>query len=278
VTVAVTEVPEEAVSSFGILETDRDGRVEGFQEKPKFARSRLASMGVYLFDRDSLIRWLSEDAALPDSRHDFGKDLLPRLVARGEAVYGYRFTSYWQDVGTLDSYYQSNLDFLSDRPPMDLNDPSWVIHTQSADRPPVRFEAGGRADRSLIANGCRVAGEVTRSVLFPGVTVERGAVVRESIVMNDTQVRRGAHLDRAILDKEVMVGEGARVGHGDERVPNVACPEHLASGLVVVGKGARIPAGLTVGRNARIGALVTESGFAADVPAGGVVHGPEPEH
>jgi glucose-1-phosphate adenylyltransferase len=252
--------------------------VIGFQEKPRTSRSRLASMGVYLFDRDSLTRWLIEDAAMPDSHHDFGKDLLPRLVARGEAVYGYRFSSYWQDVGTLDSYYQANLDLLSDRPPLELNDPSWVVHTQSADRPPVRFEAGGGADRSLIANGCRIAGKVERSILFPGVSVGRGAVVRDSIVMNDTAISRGAIVDRAILDKEAVIGEGARVGDGNAQVPNRACPDHLSSGLVVVGKGARLPAGLVVGGNARIGAFVEESDLSANVPAGGVVHGPEPEH
>ena len=115
VTVAVTEVPAESVSSFGILETDPDGCVIGFQEKPRRAASRLASMGVYLFDRDSLVRWLAEDAATAGSGHDFGKDILPRLVARGEPVYAYRFDDYWQDVGTLDSYYQTNLDFLKPR-------------------------------------------------------------------------------------------------------------------------------------------------------------------
>ncbi len=278
VTVAVTEVPAESVSAFGILETDRTGRVTGFLEKPRQATSRLASMGVYLFDRRSLIEWLIEDAEMADSSHDFGKDVLPRLVARGGAVYAYRFRDYWQDVGALDSYYQSNMDLLSDRAPLDLHDPSWLVHTQSASRPPVHFEAGGRAERSLIANGCRVAGTVERSILFPGVVVAPGAVVRDSIVMNDTLVMRDAALDRAILDKEVVVGAGARVGFGEAGTPNQACPEHLADGLLVVGKGARVPEGVTVGRNARIGALVDEDAFSGDVPAGGVVRGPEPEH
>jgi glucose-1-phosphate adenylyltransferase len=278
VTVAVTEVPEEAVSSFGILEAEPNGRVTGFKEKPRRADSRLASMGVYLFDRNRLIDWLTEDADLATSAHDFGKDLLPRLVARGEAVYAYRFRDYWQDVGTLDSYYQTNMDLLSDRPPLDLSDPSWLVHTQSADRPPVRVEWGGSVERSMIANGCRIAGKVIRSVLFPGVVVAPGATVTDSIVMNDTLVLRNVTLDRAVVDKEVVIGEGARVGWGDENTPNQACPEHLSSGLLVVGKGARIPGGITVGRNARIGALVAEREFAADVPAGGVVKGPEPEH
>ncbi len=278
VTVAVTEVPAESVSAFGILETDRTGRVVGFEEKPRLARSRLASMGVYLFDRRALINWLIEDAAVADSRHDFGKDLLPRLVARGGAVYAYRFREYWQDVGALESYFQTNMDLLSDRPPLDLNDPTWLIHTQSADRPPVRFESGGVGERSLIANGCRIAGTVVRSILFPGVVVAPGAVVRDSIVMNDTLVLRDAVLDHAILDKEVVVGQGARVGWGEQMTPNQACPEHLATGLLVVGKGARVPEGITVGRNARIGAFVDENDFPGDVPAGGVVKGQGPEH
>jgi glucose-1-phosphate adenylyltransferase len=278
VTVAVTEVPAESVSSFGILETDRAGRVTGFKEKPRRAESRLASMGVYLFDRDALVRWLAEDAETPDSGHDFGKDILPRLVARGEHVYAYPFTDYWQDVGTLDSYYQTNLEFLGARPPLDLSDPDWVIHTQSADRPPVRIERGARVTRSFVANGCRVAGRVEHSMLFPGVIVEPGAVVRDSIVMHDCVIGRRAVVDHGILDKEVRVGEGAAVGEGDALTPNRACPDHLSSGLLVIGKGARLPRDVHVGRNARIGAYVTERDFGGDVPAGGVVDGPQSMH
>jgi glucose-1-phosphate adenylyltransferase len=278
VTVAVTEVPAESVSSFGILDTDRVGRVTGFREKPEQADSRLASMGIYLFDRDSLVRWLVEDAAMSDSGHDFGKDVLPRLVARGEHVYAHRFKGYWQDVGTLDSYYRTNLDFLSPRPPLDLADPDWVIHTQSADRPPVSFGRGGMAVRSFVANGCRIEGRVENSMLFPSVTVERGAVVRDSIVMHDVVIGRGAVLDHAILDKDVRVGDGALLGHGDSITANRACPDHLSSGLLVVGKGARLPKDIRVGRNARIGAFVTEGDFGGDVPAGGVVDGPQSMH
>jgi glucose-1-phosphate adenylyltransferase len=278
-TVAVTEVPEREVDQFGILETEPNGRVTAFKEKPKGpVGSRLASMGVYLFDRDALIRWLVEDAAMSHSLHDFGKDLLPRLVARNEAVYAYRFPGYWQDVGTLDSYYRANLEFVQPKPPLDLSDPEWVLHTQTADRPPVRVVAGAKVTRSLVANGCSVHGEVVNSVLFPGVVVERGAIVRDSIVMHDTVVASGAELDRAIIDKEVRVGRGAKVGTGDDLTPNRACPEHLSSGLVVVGKQARLPEGLIVGRNARIGAAVAAADFTASVPAGGVVDGPESMH
>jgi glucose-1-phosphate adenylyltransferase len=278
VTVAVTEVPAEDVSSFGIVEAESDGRVTGFKEKPRTATSRLASMGVYLFDRDALVRWLAEDAVMPGSGHDFGKDILPRLVARGERVYVHRFSAYWQDVGTLDSYYDTNIAFLGPKPPLDLADPDWVIHTQSADRPPVRIEHGARVTRSFVANGCRIAGRVEHSMLFPGVIVEPGAVVRDSIVMHDSIIGRHAVVDRGILDKEVRVGEGAVLGEGDAGVPNRACPDHLSSGLLVVGKSARLPRDLRVGRNARIGAYVAERDFSADVPAGGVVDGPQSMH
>ena len=278
VTVAVTEVAPEEISSFGILETDPRGRVTAFKEKPKQASSRLASMGVYLFDRESLIRWLIEDAGIESSSHDFGKDILPRLVARGDAVYAYRSNEYWQDVGTLDSYYEANMAFLGEHPPLDLSNPDWVVHTQSADRPPVLFEATARVERSLVANGCEVAGHVVRSVLFPGVVVPRGAVVRDSILMHDTLVGRDAIVDRAIVDKHVRIGAGAMVGHGEANVPNRACPDHLASGITLVGKGATLPTGVSIGRNARIGAFVGEDAFANDVPAGGVIDGPESMH
>ena len=278
VTVAVTEVPADAISSFGIIEVDAAGRVVGFQEKPKQSHSRLASMGVYLFERDSLFQWLAEDAEMEHSSHDFGKDLLPRLVARGDRVYAYRFTDYWQDVGTLDSYYESNLAFLEDDPPLQLSGSDWTIHTQSADRPPVRFETGGQVVRSVVANGCVVAGRVVRSVLFPGVVVPAGAEVRDSIVMQDTWVGRDAVVDHAIVDKEVRIGDGASIGSGDASIPNAACPEHLSSGLSVVGKGARIPEGIRIGRNARIGAFVQETDLTDDVPSGGVVDGPQSMH
>jgi glucose-1-phosphate adenylyltransferase len=270
-TVAVSEVPAEQASSFGVLETDAQGRVVGFEEKPRRPRSRLVSMGVYLFSRRMLAEWLAEDASIAESGHDFGKDIVPRLVARGEPVYGYHFRGYWQDVGTLDSYYESNRALLEESPPVNLHDPDWVIHTRSTEMPPVRIERGGRVVRSLVSNGCELAGTVERSVLSPGVVVEAGAVVRDSILMNDTTVCRGAVLDRVILDKEVVVGKGARLGAGEDLTPNRECPEHLSSGLTIVGLGARIPEGLTVGRNCRIAAGAAADDFTGDLPSGSVV-------
>jgi glucose-1-phosphate adenylyltransferase len=270
-TVAVTEVPREQASSFGVLETDPEGRVVGFEEKPRQPRSCLVSMGVYLFSRSLLVRWLREDAGIEASGHDFGRDIGPRLVAGGEPVYAYRFRGYWQDVGTLDSYYESNLALLADRAPIDLHDPTWVIHTRSAEMPPVRLVPGCRVVKSLVSNGCVIAGTVENSVLSPGVVVERGAVVRDSIVMNTSRIGKGAVLDRCVLDKDVRVGAGARLGRGEDLTPNRECPEHLSSGLTVVGKGARLPDGLGVGRNCRIAAGAGEEDFARDLPSGSVV-------
>ena len=153
-----------------------------------------------------------------------------------------------------------------------------MIHTQSADRPPVRFLDEGSSEQSLIANGCQVAGRVVRSVLFPGVMVPRGAEVRDSIVMHDSVIGRDAIVDRAIVDKQVTIGDGARLGAGEASTPNHACPDHLVSGLTLVGKGAQVPEGITIGRNARIGAFVTVEDFTEDVPSGGVVDGPESRH
>ena len=270
-TVAVTEVPLEQASSFGVLEVDERDRVVGFEEKPRNPRSCLVSMGVYVFSRSSLVRWLQEDASILESGHDFGKDIVPRVVARGEAVHAYRFRGYWQDVGTLDSYYDSHLAFLEEQPPINLHDPTWVIHTRSTEKPPVRFQAGSAVTRSLVCNGCEVAGHVERSVLSPGVRVEAGAVVRDSIVMNGVCVGRGAVLDRVIVDKDVRIGDGARVGFGADLTPNCDCPEHLSSGITLVGRGARLPEDITVGRNCRIAAGARGEDFAGDLASGSVV-------
>ena len=276
-TLAVTTVPEADASQFGILELDARGRVVSFEEKPVKPRSRFASMGVYVFRREVLWKALEEDAARSDSSHDFGKDVIPRLLADGTDVFGYPFPHYWQDVGTVDAYYQANMDLLGERPSVDLADPSWVIHTAILDLPPARLGAAAGVERSLVANGARVEGRAVRSVLFPGVVVERDAEVVDSILMNGTRVRPGARIERAILDKQVWVGAGARLG-GGEGPPNQVCPEHLASGLVIVGKGAALPDGIEVGPNVRVDPGTRVEDFPGNVGAGEVVwNAREPE-
>jgi glucose-1-phosphate adenylyltransferase len=271
VTVAATRVPWEVTSQFGIIEADDKGRIVGFEEKPAKARSNLVSMGVYAWRAEALAAWLIQDAGLTDSRHDFGKDIVPGMIPSGRA-YAYLSEDYWQDIGTLDAYFEANLDLLSPRPKLNLFDPDWKIHTPSAERPPVKFGPGGSASRSLIANGCIVLGRVERSVLFPGVFVGPDATVVDSIVMNDTRIEAKAHVNRVILDKSIQVGEGASIGWGESTSPNTAFPQLLHSGLTVVGKNARIPAQVRVGRNCCLAADIRDSDFnGSEIPCGSIV-------
>ena len=156
----------------------------------------------------ALRRWLSEDL------RDFGGNVVPAMLDGGARVFGYRFSGYWQDVGTIQSYWEANLALLEDRPELDLYDPDWIIHTRSEERAPAKVGATAQIHRSLISHGCVIDGTVVNSVLSPGVRVDVGAVVRDSIVMFDSVIRSGAVVDRAILDKEVVVGQGAIVGEG----------------------------------------------------------------
>ena len=274
VTIAATVVPVEDTNQYGILELDSRGRVLSFIEKPKEARSQLASMGVYVFRRDVLWQALEEDAAVESSNHDFGRDVIPRLLAKGADVYGFPFPQYWQDVGTIDAFYAANLDLLSDRPTIDFSDADWVIHTAILDLPAVRLGQDAAVERSLVANGARVEGRVVRSVIFPGVVVEKNAEVVDSILMNDTRVLPGGRVERAILDKQVWVGQGARVEGGIGGRPNTVCAEHLHGGLALVGKGATLPEGVRVGPNARVDPDVVPEDFDGDVGPGEVVWNP----
>jgi glucose-1-phosphate adenylyltransferase len=256
VTIAVRRVPLAEASRMGILAVDETGRVSEFQEKPKQPRSDLASMGVYVFSKRALHRWLDE------ARPDFGGDVIPAMLDGGARVFGYRFEGYWQDVGTIHSYWEANMALLEDRPQLDLYDREWLIHTRSEERAPAKIGATAQVHRSLVSHGCQVDGMVVNSVLSPGVVVGVGAVVRDSILMFDTVVRPGAVIDRAILDKEVTVGPGGIGGAGaDLAVPNRLNPTHLTTGITIVGKRAVIPRGVRIGRNVRIDPDVRSSDF-----------------
>jgi glucose-1-phosphate adenylyltransferase len=256
VTIAVRRVPLAEASRMGILALDENDRIVEWQEKPKQPKSDLASMGVYVFSKRSLRRWLSEDL------HDFGRDIIPAMLDGGARVFGYRFDGYWQDVGTIQSYWEANMALLQDAPELDLYDKEWLIHTRSEERAPARIGPTAQVHRSLVSHGCLINGSVVNSVLSPGVRVEVGAVVRDSIVMFDSVIRAGAVVDRAILDKEVVVGQGSIVGDGiDYDTPNRREPERLNTGITVVGKRTVIPRGTRIGRNVRIGGGVRTSDF-----------------
>ncbi len=268
-TVAVMEVPLEETDRFGIMTIDENDRVIEFTEKPKGRdKGNLASMGIYVFNTDILIRRLSEGG--PEKpRIDFGKDVIPAMVAE-DRVFAHRFKGYWVDVGTIQSYWETSMQLLDPSLDFDLFDPNWLIRTRSEERPPAKIGPQAKVTQSIICNGCTIRGTVIHSVLSPGVYVSPGAVVRDSVVMNDTWIGPGAVLDRVIIDKKVVVGAGARVGFGDDlTVPNRKQPDKLNCGVTVVGKAAHIPAGITVGRNVIINADRDAEDFpAGDVPSG----------
>ncbi len=231
-----------------------------WQEKPKVPKSDLASMGVYVFSKRALVRWLADD------RRDFGGDVIPAMLAGDARVFGYRFEGYWQDVGTIQSYWEANMALLDDHPELDLYDREWLIHTRSEERAPAKVGPTAQVHRSMISHGCVINGTVVNSVLSPGVRVDVGAVVRDSIVMFDTVIRTGAVVDRAILDKEIVVGQGALVGDGpDFDTPNRQEPGRLNTGITVVGKQSVIPRGTRLGRNVKVGERVRSTDFPAKV-------------
>jgi glucose-1-phosphate adenylyltransferase len=267
-TVAVMTVPIEEAHRFGIMTLADDGRVVNFVEKPKQPEANLVSMGIYVFNKEILLRRLLEGAQDTQTQHDFGRNIVPRMVTE-DRVFGYRFAGYWQDVGTVHSYWEANMDLLASPPELDLYDSEWPIYTRSEERSAAKVVRGSVVQRSLICHGCIIEGTVERSILSPGVRVGRGAVIRDSVVMTDTDVGEGAILDRVIVDKRVRVGAGARLGAGDGSAPNREQPERLNTGLTVVGKGAFVPPGAVVGRNVIIGPAVTTEDYPGYEVAGG---------
>lgn len=256
VTIAVRRVPLSDATRMGILALDETDRVVDFSEKPKQPKSDLASMGVYVFSKRALRRWLREDLL------DFGANVIPAMLETDARVFGYRFDGYWQDVGTIQAYWETSLELLDDNPALDLYDREWLIHTRSEERASAKIGPTAQVHRSLISHGCVINGTVVNSILSPGVRVDVGAVVRDSIVMFDSVIRSGAVVDRSILDKEVVVGQGAIVGDGpDFDTPNRLEPTRLNTGITVVGKQAVVPRGARIGRNVKIGAEVRSSDY-----------------
>lgn len=270
-TVAVMHVRPDEVHRFGIMSVDSQNRITKFTEKPKQSESTLASMGIYVFNTEFMLQRLEEDAQDDSSAHDFGKSIIPKMVAN-DKVFAYPFEGYWVDVGTIDAYWSTSLDLLAEQPALDLNDTDWVIHTRSEERPPVKFGPRSDVHNSLLSNGCVIDGRVINSVLSPGVRVERGAIVRDSVIMNDATIRSGAQIDRCVLDKDAAVGTHAQVGAGDDNAPNQLEPDKLYTGITIVGKGAQVPDGAIVGRNCRIDSNVTADDWQQrELPSGTTV-------
>ena len=216
VSIAVLEVPWEEASNFGIMQTNEEGRVVEFQEKPDEPQSNLASMGVYVFNWQILKKYLHLDENNPDSSNDFGKDVIPLMLRENLQVNAYPFKGYWKDVGTVDSFWEANMDFLSDNPPLNLYDRRWQIYTVNPNQPPHYISHRALVYDSMINEGCLVFGEVRHSILSPGVLVEEGAVIKESIIMSNVKIGKGARVEKAIIGEETWVGEGCRISSAEE--------------------------------------------------------------
>lgn len=255
-TICVITVPLDEASRYGILEADDDSRVTRFVEKPANPPSNLASMGVYVFTYSVLEKLLSEDHDKTDSSHDFGKDIIPRMIADKMNVFAYSYGGYWIDVGTIDAYWEAHMDLLASPPSINLNDRTWVIHTKSEERPPAQIASGATIRNSLITHGVTISegAVVERSVLSPGTFIGPNAIVRESIILTDTYIEAGAVVERCILDKIVVVGHNARVGSvSDVGELNITC----------VGKDTHVPAGYTVGAGSILGTDLRLEDFAS---------------
>jgi glucose-1-phosphate adenylyltransferase len=262
-TMATISVSPQEAPRFGIVGMAPDYRVTSFVEKPKNPPSNRANMGVYLFNLETLDRVLWQDHHNTQSTHDFGKDILPRMVVDGERVFAFPYTGYWVDVGTINSYWQAQMDLLLDKSLLDLNDRSWIIHTRTEERPPAWVARGAIVNDSLISDGCEIAPGscIERSVLSPGVRVQGGAVVRESILLTDVTIEAGAVVERAIVDKRARVSRNSRVGSVETDTDII---------LTMIGKNSTLTPGMIIEPGAVIGTDVTPSDFESDIVESGV--------
>jgi glucose-1-phosphate adenylyltransferase len=265
ITIGMMVVPESQIHQFGAGITNDEGRIVEWEEKPKAARTNLASMGIYVFNYEYLVKLLTEDKAMVD----FGMHLVPKAIAR-DNVFAYPFEGYWRDVGTIQAYWEANMDLLKDDP--EISPEAWGIRPNLeseqllADRIPARIAAGSRVSRSMISAGCVIEGEVVNSVLSPGVMVGPGCRVLDSIILHDCVIEEGATVDLAIMDKRVRIGKGAVVGNGDNKnIPNSRYPDHLYTGITLLGKEVEVPSGTVIGRNCIINPWCKQNCFKDNV-------------
>ena len=211
-TIAVRPVPMKEASRFGIMNADADGRIIEFEEKPKKPKSNLASMGIYIFSWKLMRKMLVDDMNNPESDHDFGKDIIPKMLADKKKLFAYEFKGYWKDVGTIDSLWEANMDLLETKNELDLNDSSWLIYTEDVSTLPQYIGKNAKIKKAYITQGVRVEGSVTNSVLFTGAVVANGARVVDSVLMPGVVVEEGATVTRALVAENVHIGRKTKVG------------------------------------------------------------------
>ncbi len=241
-TIAVLDVPLEEASRFGIMSTNEDGSIYKFTEKPKNPDSTKASMGIYIFTKEKLQAYLEADSKDPSSSNDFGKNIIPAMLAAGEKMMAYSFEGYWKDVGTIQSLWEANMDLLGDNPILSLSEESWRIYSRHNAQPPQYISGDAVVENSSVTAGCEIYGTVKNSVLGAGVYVGRGAVVEDSVLMNGASIGDGSVVRYSILDENVTVGANCTVGEDRK----------TADGIAVVGAGIRVEDGKTIPAGAMI--------------------------
>ncbi len=249
-TIATQPVPESDIHRFGIMTTNDHGQITKFEEKPEKSESNLASMGVYLFNYDLLKQVLLN---IKQEDLDFGKHIVPYIIEETDwKVFAYNFTDYWMDVGTYDSYLDTNLEMTKKYTKLDLYDPTWKVFTKSEDLPPVKVGDEALIRQSLVSNGCIIDGTVINSVISPGVRIGKGTVIKDSVILNNAIISENVTIQRSIIDKKVVIGRNAYIGFGNDFTPNREKPHLLSSGITVIEKKTVIPGNTVIGRNCRI--------------------------
>ena len=258
VTIAVMPVPIEEASRFGLMIADEKHRITEFEEIPEHPRSNLASMGIYIFNWKTLKEALIAMADQPAL--DFGKHVIPYCHEKGAPLYAYEFTGYWKDVGTLSSYWEANMELIDIVPEFNLYEEYWKIYTKSEIQPPDYIAGDSVVERSIIGEGSDIYGEVYNSVIGCGVTIGKGTVIRDSIIMNQTQIGEGCEINKAIIAENVVVGNQVKLGVGEE-TENDTAPHIYNHGLVTIGEKSVIPDGISVGKNSVISGVTAAADY-----------------
>lgn len=255
-TIAVIEVPWDEVSRFGIMNTDTDGNVTEFEEKPTEPKSNLASMGVYCFSWEVLKKYLAADEADPESKNDFGKNIIPKMLDAGLKLVAYRFDGYWKDVGTIHSLWEANMELLSDGAGIELDDDSWRIYSKNPIKPPHYIDSGARLSDCYITEGCEIYGEVEHSIIFEGVTVEEGAKIEDSIIFPGAVIKKNASVYKSLVSTNACIGEGCSLGSIDDNADKRWVNDKICSdGITLVASDIKIGNGVKIAGNS----MVTES-------------------
>lgn len=269
ITIAAMPVPMEEASRFGVVVTDKDSRITEFEEKPEHPKSNLASMGIYIFSwkvlKEALINLKNQQGC------DFGKHVIPYCFENNKRIFAFEYNGYWKDVGTLSSYWEANMELIDIIPVFNLYEEFWKIYTKTDALPPQYVSKDAYIEKSIIGEGSEIYGQVYNSVIGTSVTIEEGAVVRDSIIMQGSVVKKGSVINKAIIAENVDIGENTQLGVGEE-VPNVEKPKIYNSGLVTIGENSVIPDGIKIGKNTAIsGVTVPEDYTDGMLPGGGII-------